>query len=272
MSVKSLGRLVLEPTRIPREVLLRWPWASFETRLKWDAVERPGYAYGTYQAARQARALGLSGISVIEMGVAGGQGLLALEGHARAIHSRLGIKIDVFGFDTGSGLPEPRGYQDMPYVWRSGYFAMNGNVLRDRLANAEIIVGDVAQTVPQFLTRPGLLPVGFVAFDLDYYSSTAAALALLAAESPLLLPRVFCHFDDVVGDDWELHSEYTGELLAIAEFNASRSDRKLALIHGLEYKRAIAAEWHAKQYVMHYFSHPLYETHIGRADWQVPIG
>src|SRR6267143_6643365 len=117
MKVKSLGRLVLEPARIPAEFLRRWPAASFETKLKWDALERPAYAYGTYQAARQARALGLSGISVIEMGVAGGQGLLALEGHARAIHSRLGIKIDVFGFDMGSGLPEPRGYQDMPYVW-----------------------------------------------------------------------------------------------------------------------------------------------------------
>jgi len=272
MSVKGLGRLVLQPARIPRAILLRLPRTSFETRLKWDALDRPGYAYGTYQAALQARALGLSGICVIEMGVAGGRGLLALESHARAVQARLGIKIDVFGFDMGSGLPEPRGYQDMPYVWQSGYFAMNGHLLRDRLAAAEIIVGDVAQTVPQFLRRPGLPPIGFVAFDLDYYSSTMAALALLEAEPRALLPRVFCHFDDVIGDDWELHSEYTGELLAIAEFNASHSDRKLALINGLAYKRAIAADWHAKQYVLHYFSHPLYEKHIGRPDWQVPIG
>jgi hypothetical protein len=271
MSVKSLGRMVLEPTRIPREILRRWPGASFETRLKWDAVERPGYAYGVYQAARQARALGLSGISVIEMGVAGGQGLLALENNARAIEVLLGVKIDVFGFDLVSGLPEPSDYRDMPYVWRSGYFAMNGHALRDRLRAAEIVEGDVAETVPRFLTRPALLPVGFVAFDLDYYSSTAAALALLSAGEPLLLPRVFCHFDDVVGDDWELHSEYTGELLAIAEFNASHSDRKVAPINGLPYKRAVAAEWHAKQYVLHCFSHPLYQRHIGRSDWQAPI-
>jgi hypothetical protein len=272
VSVKSLGRLVLEPKRIPRELLLRWPRASFETRLKWDAMERPDYAYGTYQAARQARALGLPGMSVIEMGVAGGRGLLALERHARAIEAQLGLRIAVFGFDLGSGLPEPRDYRDMPYVWRAGYFAMNGEHIRERLQSAEIVVGDVADTVPQFLTREGLPPIGFVAFDLDYYSSTAAALAVLSADGPMLLPRVFCHFDDVVGDDWELHSEYTGALLAISEFNASHPDRKLAPIHGLAYKRTIAAEWHAKQYVLHCFSHPLYEKHIGRSDWQVPVG
>jgi hypothetical protein len=270
-SVKRLGRAVLEPARLPRELLLRWPWASFESRLKWDALDRPGYAYGTYQAALEARALGLSGISVIELGVAGGRGLLALESHAREIQAGLGVDISVFGFDTGSGMPPPVDYRDMPYVWKPGYFEMNGDLLATRLESAEIIVGNVAQTVPAFVARPGVAPLGFVAFDLDYYSSTAAALALLSVDASLLLPRVHCHFDDVVGDDSELHSEYTGELLAIAEFNARHSDRKLARIHGLAYKRAIPAEWHIKQYVLHCFSHPLYERHIGRQEWQIPI-
>src|SRR5258708_17955573 len=108
---------------------------------------------------------------------------------------------------------------------------MDGKGLRDRLRSAEIVVGDGSVTVPEFSARPGLHPIGFVAFDLDYYSSTAAALALLSSSAQSLLPRVFCHFDDVVGDDHELHSEFTGELLAIAEFNAAHSDRKLARIN-----------------------------------------
>src|SRR5258708_13683914 len=120
MKVKLVGRIVLERRRIPRELLLRWPRASFESKLKWDALERPGYAYGTFHAARQAQALGLGGISVIEMGVAGGRGLLALEGHARAVEELLGIKIDAFGFDLGSGLPETRDYRDMQDVCRAG--------------------------------------------------------------------------------------------------------------------------------------------------------
>src|SRR5260370_9753821 len=101
------------------------------------------------------------------------------------------------------------------------------------------------------MARPGLHGIGFVAFDLDYCSSTAAALELLSAGDHSLLPRVFCHFDDVVGDDLELHSEYTGELLAIAEVNASHSDRKLARVNGLVYRAALAAARNLKQYGLH---------------------
>ena len=266
---QRLRRLLLDPARIPTEVLYRWPWASFEQRLKWDALDQPGYAYGTYQAAKEARALGLAGISVIELGVAGGYGLRALTDHARAIRSRLKIEIDVFGFDTGSGMPQPRDYRDLPYVWKAGYFRMPVAEVRRSLPDAEIIIGDVAETVPEFIARPGLHPIGFAAFDLDYYSSTASALALLKADPSLLLPRVFCHFDDTIGDDSELHSEFTGAMLAISEFNACQSERKLAGINGLAYKRIVPADWNAKQYVLHCFSHPHYEKHLGPADWQL---
>jgi hypothetical protein len=269
--VRQLARVVFQPARLPREVIRRWPWASLDSKLKWDALDYPGYAYGLHQAAQQALALGLPRISAVELGVAGGRGLVALESHARAMKSRFGIDIDVYGFDLGSGMPEPHDYRDMPYIWKPGYFAMNEDVLRGRLQTAEVILGDVAVTVPEFLARPDLPPIGFAAFDLDYYSSTVAALTLLEADPGLLLPRVLCYFDDVIGDDWELHSEYTGELLAITEFNARHSERKLAQIHGLQYKRAIAAEWHAKLFVLHDFTHPLYAQHIGRPDWQIHL-
>jgi hypothetical protein len=31
-------------------------------------------------------------------------------------------------------------------------------------------------------------------------------------------PRVYCYLDDIIGDDWGIHCEYVGELLAIKEF------------------------------------------------------
>ena len=37
------------------------------------------------------------------------------------------------------------------------------------------MLGDVGETAPAWLARQ-VLPVGFLAFDLDYYSSTARAL------------------------------------------------------------------------------------------------
>src|SRR5260370_14856759 len=115
---------------------------------------------------------------------------------------------------------------------------MDGKALRDRLRSAEIVVGDVSVTGPEFIARPGLHPIGFVAFDLDYYSSTAAALELLSAGDHSLLPPAFFHFDDVVGDALALHSEYTRELLAIAEFNACPTHRTLVPSNSPAYKHA----------------------------------
>jgi hypothetical protein len=53
------------------------------------------------------KTLGHERISVIEYGVAGGNGLRMLEEHAKKIESILGVKIEVYGFDTGKGLPQP---------------------------------------------------------------------------------------------------------------------------------------------------------------------
>jgi hypothetical protein len=35
-----------------------------------------------------------------------------------------GVKIDVYGFDTGKGLPPPRTYRDHPELYRQGDFPM----------------------------------------------------------------------------------------------------------------------------------------------------
>jgi hypothetical protein len=59
-------------------------------------------------------------------------------------------------------------------------------------------------------------PVGFVAFDLDYYSSTTVAFRVFEKEH---LPRVHCYFDDTIWPESAYHNEYIGELCAIREFN-----------------------------------------------------
>ena len=264
--------LALDPLRFRQELLKRSSSASLEDKVAYDVFPRPNYAYAVYKAAEQAKALNLPRISVIEFGCAGGRGLLALEAIANEVSAELDVQIDIFGFDIGEGLPRPTDHRDLPYAWKSGLFKMDVEKLEARLTSAKLILGDVAKTVEPFLARDDVAPVGFVSFDLDYYSSTVAALRIFEGDSSQMLPRVYCYFDDCIGPDNELHCEYVGELLAIKEFNERDDMMKLAPIHGLAHKRIFPAAWNDVTYVMHAFSHPLYGQYIPpRVDVQLSL-
>ena len=223
----------------------------------------PQYAYGLLQAVDLARALGLEAITAIELGVANGNGLLELERLATQIGSDHGVEVHTAGFDSGSGMPPPVDHRDLPYVWREGFYDMDEPRLRSLLRQSALVLGDVTVTGPTYLAedRP---PLGFVAFDLDYYSSTAAALsAFLDGPTTLCLPRTFCYFDDTVGPHEEHHCRFTGELLAIDDFNTTHNHRKLARINGLRYKLLpLEAPWVEATYVFHQFDHPRYSDYV----------
>jgi hypothetical protein len=150
-------------------------------------------------------------------------------------------------------------------------FTMDRDALMHRLRRANVIIGDVAETVAHFVATDAFAPIGFVAFDLDYYSSTIAAMQLLDAPGATRLPRVYCYFDDVIGDDRELHHRYAGELLAIDEFNDAHPTMKIAPIHGLAHKRRFPASWNDQTYVCHDFAHALYGKHIHPAEWDLRL-
>jgi hypothetical protein len=227
-----------------------------------DGVERPYYAYGVYQAALEAKALGIKRISAYEFGVAGGHGLVILERLAEQVTRLTGVKIDIYGFDLKTGLPQAADYRNLPYIWRKGFFKMNVHDLQKKLKQStKLILGDVRHTVPKF-SRTDIAPIGFIAFDLDYYSSTRDAFKLFNINDSKMLPRIFCYFDDIVGTDEELMSEYAGELLAIEEFNRTHKIKKIAKIHGLFHKRVIPSTWSDMMYVMHNFKHKLYNVYI----------
>ncbi len=131
--------------------LLRILPASLPTQIYFDSLERPAYAYGLYVAALQAKRLGYERISAIELGVAGGNGLVALEGLARRIGEHFGIRIQVHGFDTGTGLPRPTDWRDHPYLWREGDYKMDQDALRARLKGARLWLGPVGETIAEYL-------------------------------------------------------------------------------------------------------------------------
>ena len=134
---------------------------------------------GTHSAAKLARALGLDRITAVEFGVAGGNGLVSMERIAEAVGGHLGVDVAVIGFDVGSGTPAPEDFRDLPHVWAQGFYKMDAEARLARLRKAELVLGNVADTVRATVAREGLPPIGFVLFDLDYYSSTHQRLPYL---------------------------------------------------------------------------------------------
>lgn len=244
---------------------------SYEQKLLYNTVDRPYYGYGLLRAAELALHLGHRRISAIEFGVAGGNGLLSLEGHAKRIKATLDVDVDIYGFDSGQGMPAPVDYRDLPYLWQEGFYAMDQEKLNEKLKTSRLFLGPVEQTIDHFLAQASIAPVGFIAFDLDYYSSTTSAFQIFRARHDLLLPRVVCYFDDIVGDIEHAYNEFTGELRAIHDFNAAHEDAKLAPVRGLRYWGNRTPElWYEQMFVAHLFRHSDYQQPIS-ASQQLPL-
>jgi hypothetical protein len=223
---------------------------------------RANYLYGVLHAARLANVLGIPAMSVIEFGVAGGRGLLALEKASLYAEEAFGVSIDVYGFDTGRGLPKPKDFRDCPNLFLEGQFPLEETRLLPNLERAKLILGLVDQTVPEFVAgRPA--PIGFVSFDLDLYSSTVSALRTFEVDAELVLPRVLCYFDDITGFTY---ADHNGERLAISEFNLAHELRKLSQIYAAEFyvpERESRALWPRKLYMAHILDHPRYCDYDG---------
>jgi hypothetical protein len=256
-------RAALQPHLIAKALITRFSIGSFEFRLALDALPRPAYGYGVYHAAQLAERLKVPEIAVLEFGVAAGGGLMQMEQTAADVMRVSRTKIKVYGFDTGVGLPEHSDYRDLPYIWRKGHYRMDVDAVKRQLRGAELVLGDVAVTLPQFLARLDV-PIGFISFDLDYYSSTVAAFGVFDGAHQRYLPRVLCYFDDIVGSDSQLHCDDVGELLAIAEFNRSARSDRIRPIHGLLSKRLLQSAWAPQMFAYHRFDHPSYGEYIGR--------
>jgi len=242
---------------------------SFDIRMEKHSLERMEYAYICFNAAKLAKKLGHNRISVIEYGVAGGRGLLILEEYVSEIKKLLGVEIDIYGFDSGKGLPKPVDYRDLPYHWKEGFFNIDENFLRSKLKFANLVIGDIELTSKTFFSKYKPAPIGAIVHDFDYYSSTKIALSMLKEDKKYFLPRVYCYFDDTIGGEIELFNDYTGERLAINEFNSSNDDIKLAIPYHLIAKGN--EQWHHQIWICHFFKHHQYNTFIDKPDQQLTI-
>ena len=261
--IRRMLNFVLSPQNALLKAWSNTKLGSFKLRLDYDAFPRPHYAYCVYFAAQQARALGMDRISVLEFGVAGGRGLMELERIVEEIEKEFGVEIEVWGFDTGEGLPEPEGFRDLPYIWQEGFFKMDQESLKSKLSRAKLVIGNVKDTVPSFVDEHRPAPLGAAIFDLDFWSSTCDSLQIFDGHEDTRLPRIFCYFDDVSSaEGGGLLNEYVGQLASIADYNSQNEVKKIAPIAGMRSIRKIQAGWNDKIYVHHDFSHPEYNHYI----------
>ena len=246
-----------------RRLILKTKLLPYDKCLEYDLVPRPSYGYCIYNAAKLALSLGYSKISVIEFGVAGGNGLVNVEFHVKQIPKKMDIDIEVYGFDAGIGLPPPEDYRDVPYIWGEGFYKMDVPALEKSLEFSKLVIGDVRETAGSFFDKYKPAPVACVLFDLDYYSSTKAALGIFEGDPNNYLPRVHCYFDDLL-------NEYIGAYGALTDFNKSHDDKKLANIFGLSFGR-VPHHWGDNIFVLHDFVHPRYSDRENQESDQIHL-
>ena len=205
------------------------------------------YALTLAHSFYQALLCGYSKFTAVELGVATGNGLLDICRAVEYYSNQFGIEVDVVGFDTGTGLPDIQDHRDHPEIWTAGDYSLGRSNLQSRLpSNAKLILGNVADTVPQFCRQFQQSRLGFVSIDLDLYSSTVAAMPLFEMSADFYLPAVPVYVDDI--NNSITYNPWCGESLAIRNFNSQHVLRKF------EEK---SANWQIDNFhVFHVMDHP----------------
>lgn len=113
----------------------------------------------------------------------------------------------------------------------------------------------LAETIPAFLSELGSdRPIGYVAIDVDYYSSTVDCLRLMTGPPECYLPETLIYCDDT---RYPQHNPWQGELLAIAEFNQAQPRRKIGPYNKLRGSRVFKrAPWIDQVFLLHVLDHP----------------
>lgn len=245
-----------EPLHMNFAALLAAIFGGLRAKVAFDLIVRPQNAFAMLKMADYAKRLGIEELTVVEFGVAAGAGLLNLAEVGRRVTEETGVRFKIVGFDTGRGMPPPRDYRDHPELYQVGDFKMNEAALRAILpANVELIIGPVETTVPEYLGRISpSAPLAYVCLDVDYYSSSLAALKILAGSPEAYLPLAIIYLDDLEDD---MHNSHCGELAAVAEIEREVSPRAIERHPFLRsYRLMKNARWIDHMFYYHVVDHP----------------
>jgi len=231
-------------------------FGGFRSKVAFDLVHRHQHAYGLLKAADEAKARGIERLTIVELGVAAGAGLLNICAIAERVTKETGVEFRIAGFDTGEGMPPPADYRDHPELYKEGWFPMDQEALRSALpANAELHLGPLRETIEPFVEQmEPSAPLGFATLDVDFYSSSKDALRLFDGRPGAYLPYVTVYVDDLA---LATHTPHAGELLAIREFNEEHELRKLDRDWDLRHTRVFKhTGWLAHMFKLQVLDHP----------------
>ncbi|MEO7361693.1 MAG: hypothetical protein ABI120_15285, partial [Gemmatimonadaceae bacterium] len=229
-------------------------------KIAFDLITRQHLAYGLLRAADDAKQHGIMKVTAVEFGVATGAGLFNMCEIAKRVTEATGVEFAIAGFDSGIGMPPGRDYRDHPEYFTAGDFPSDPEAIRRRLpSNAKLIVGDVTQTVPEFVqTLSASTPLGFAAIDVDYYWSTKECMPVFMGPADCYLPVTTLYLDDL--EEFGMN-KWAGELLAVEEFNQEQALRKIAPMNFLRPSRVFRrAKWIDHMFSLHVFDHPIRST------------
>ncbi len=190
---------------------------KFFELIKNGVLPRPNYALGILMAAHQAKELNYKKISVIELGCWNFEGLIDIENYIDDIKKFIDIDFNVYGFELGSGhIKEEIDPRNRLYELSGGDYTFIKKENLKKLKFSKLVLGDVKETVPKFLEEKHLdeAPLGFIIFDLGFYTSAKDALNLLKSKSNRYLPRTTIYSDN---NYFVLENE--ADKLAFKEFN-----------------------------------------------------
>jgi hypothetical protein len=254
---KILRERMTEPLHLNILSLFVALFGNYRSKVNFDLIVRQQYAFPILFAADLARTHKIPQVTIAEMGVAAGAGLMNMCQIAERVRALTGVRFHVVGFDTGTGMPPAVDYRDLPELYQAGDYPMDFDRLRKSLpAFAELVVGNLKDTVP---ARASQLredaPLAFLSVDVDYYSSAKHALDLLTGPASSYLPIVPVYLDDIGSYSC---SPWTGEMLAVNEFNEEQPMRKIAPFTLLRSRRIFKnPQWIDRMFACHVHDHPI---------------
>jgi hypothetical protein len=248
-TMNSIMRRIIPPSLYAQLSALT---GNFYTQTKTQKFKRIQCAYGLLMASETAKRYGFKSIAVAEFGVFQGRGLRLMASMAEKLSKHSGVDITVHGFDIGIGLPPPKDHRDLPHIFNEGQYRMDAqdSLTAELQGRAELHICDVADIENLSDVLDPEIPLGFAAVDVDYYSSTIATFNLLnTAGSLALLPSVNLYIHDSY-DRLHYH-RFTGQLLAIEDFNRQSRERKIDIDRFVSHWYGNTEPWHASMYAMH---------------------